>query len=154
MGYSYSRDANGRMVLDCDGCGDHPARKTRCPFTVTYADGGELPYCPGGAVCATCRPKYATKEAHRAAGCEDGARRAMAREANRSALALTGVYMAISAFGDWHEKVPAGMVGVLATPGGLRVAGAEPKAFLIPATDYKAPEYVIPADAAPWPDPA
>lgn len=140
MGYSYSRNANGRMVLDCDVCGGNPARKSRCPFTVKYADGGELPYCPAPALCEKCRPTYGTKAAHRATGCETGAARSQAAEAEKAALAIAGVYMTVSAYGDWHDRVPEGMVGVMATPGGLRdkASWTAARYYLVPASEYGA----------------
>lgn len=44
-------------------------------------------------------------------------------------------YVVISAWGDWHAKVPTGMVCGLATKGGNRNTN-EQKWFLIPATEY------------------
>ena len=45
-------------------------------------------------------------------------------------------WVAISAFGDWAEGVPKGMVGVLATKGGSRKPGAEKAWFLVPKEEY------------------
>lgn len=57
-------------------------------------------------------------------------------------------WVAISAFGDWHEKVPAGMVGVCCTKGAQRKTGRmvngqvvwndapEERFFLVPEADY------------------
>ena len=155
MGYSYSRNANGRMVLDCDGCGENPARKVRCPFTVSYADGGTLPYCQAPALCAKCRGDHGTKAAHRANGCETGAAKAQAREADRAAKALTGVLVTIAAWGSWHETVPNGFVGVAATPGGLRQAGQTAAYYLVPQDEYRARSdgYVIREGLDAWTGP-
>jgi hypothetical protein len=43
-------------------------------------------------------------------------------------------YVAVSGWGDWHPKVPAGFVGVLARKGGVAVQGE--RWFLIPKADY------------------
>ena len=54
-------------------------------------------------------------------------------------------YLVISAFGDWHAKVPAGFVGVFAGRGGRTASGhypADTKWFLVPSIDYK-PEMVL-----------
>jgi hypothetical protein len=56
------------------------------------------------------------------------------REANRDN------WVVISACGDWHAKVPAGMVGCVATLGGHRGDGRGPRPaerhFLVPADEY------------------
>lgn len=44
-------------------------------------------------------------------------------------------YVVISAWGDWHQKVPKGMVAVLATKGGNRNSN-DTKWFLVPANEY------------------
>ena len=46
-------------------------------------------------------------------------------------------WIAIAAWGDWHSKVPSGMVGVLAKVGGRDSKGPE-KYFLVPAAEYDA----------------
>lgn len=43
-------------------------------------------------------------------------------------------YVVIAAWGDWHKNVPKGMVGCLATKGGVR--GIEGKYYLVPSQDY------------------
>jgi hypothetical protein len=43
-------------------------------------------------------------------------------------------YVVISAYGDWHQNVPKGMVGVLATKGGDRNGGV--RYFLVPKDEY------------------
>jgi hypothetical protein len=51
-------------------------------------------------------------------------------------------YIVLSAFGDWHAKVPEGMVGVFCGRGGRTKSGAYPadtKWFMVPAEDYNAP---------------
>jgi uncharacterized protein DUF7007 len=56
------------------------------------------------------------------------------QEANRAN------WVVISASGDWHEKVPEGMVGCVATLGGRRGDGRSPRPaernFLVPADEY------------------
>lgn len=41
----------------------------------------------------------------------------------------------IAAWGDWHDQVPTGMVGVVASPGGRRGQRGE-KTFLVPEEEY------------------
>lgn len=45
-------------------------------------------------------------------------------------------FVAVAAFGSWHDRVPEGMVGVAATPGGER--DIDSVYFLVPAEEYKA----------------
>jgi uncharacterized protein DUF7007 len=62
-------------------------------------------------------------------------RQRIAREANKDR------YVTVAAYGDWHEKVPAGMVGVCAVRGGRDERGCyaskDQKHFLVPADEYK-----------------
>lgn len=50
-------------------------------------------------------------------------------------------YIVYAAFGDWHDKVPAGFVGVCAVIGGRmlngNLASDDKKCFLVPADEYK-----------------
>ncbi len=50
-------------------------------------------------------------------------------------------WIALSAFGDWHQKVPKGMVGVYARKGGDRrfLSPAGERWFLVPAEEYSDP---------------
>lgn len=45
-------------------------------------------------------------------------------------------FVSIAAFGSWHDRVPEGMAGVAATPGGDR--DVEAVYFLVPAEEYQA----------------
>lgn len=45
-------------------------------------------------------------------------------------------WVVTSAFGDWHENVPQGMVGCYAGRGGSREGTSESRWFLVPATEY------------------
>lgn len=62
-------------------------------------------------------------------------RERIAREATKD------LYVTCAAYGDWHEKVPAGMVGVFAVRGGRDERGCyaskDQKYFLVPADEYK-----------------
>lgn len=51
-------------------------------------------------------------------------------------------FVVISAWGR-HEKVPAGMVGVCASLGGVRGAGAVEKWFIVPEGEYDGPRSAI-----------
>jgi hypothetical protein len=44
-------------------------------------------------------------------------------------------YVATAAWGSWHEKVPKGLVGVVASPGGNR-EGRDQRYFLVPDAEY------------------
>jgi hypothetical protein len=48
-------------------------------------------------------------------------------------------FLVIAAWGDWHERVPKGQVGVVATPGGKRghLHEAKEKFFLVPSKEYQ-----------------
>ena len=55
-------------------------------------------------------------------------------------------YLPLSAFGDWHEKVPKGQVGVFAGRGGRRSNGGYPddcKWFLVPDEEYRGGKMVL-----------
>lgn len=61
-------------------------------------------------------------------------------------LAHKDDYLVMSAFGDWHEKVPAGQVGCFAGRGGRLDNGQYPadcKWFLVPDAEYDARNFVI-----------
>jgi hypothetical protein len=68
-------------------------------------------------------------------------------------------YLAVSAQGDWHDKVPAGMVGMWAIRGGRlengQYASDDRAYFLVPEDRYHERGefgYVIQADDKPWID--
>lgn len=68
-------------------------------------------------------------------------------------------WITIAAWGDWHDKVPAGMVGVVATKGGKRGQGdharPEEKWFLVPESEYDKRDhfgFVINGHHAAWVD--
>lgn len=97
MGHTYTRNpATGRMVLCCDACGGWPARAKRCP----------VGYCPGADLCPKCW--QADRGAH--ADCPRLHREYLAEQVEKAAHPTE---YARAAWGDWHEKVPAGMVGVV-----------------------------------------
>ena len=57
----------------------------------------------------------------------------LARERNKNN------YVTMAAWGDWHERVPKGMVGVFAGRGGRQADGQYPpdtKYFLVPSVEY------------------
>jgi hypothetical protein len=60
-------------------------------------------------------------------------------------------YVARAAWGDWHEKVPEGMVGVAAT----RKSDGDERYFLVAGAEYKGREgkYVLAGDATGWEGP-
>jgi hypothetical protein len=46
-------------------------------------------------------------------------------------------FIAVAAFGSWHERVPEGMVGVLAKKGGRMGGGAQERFYLVPKEEYE-----------------
>lgn len=56
-------------------------------------------------------------------------------------------YIACSAMGDWHPKVPKGMVGIIARKGG--VPGGEEKCVLVTEEVYRG-NYVVQPDDQAW----
>ncbi len=46
-------------------------------------------------------------------------------------------FVAVSAYGSWHERVPEGMVGVLAKKGGRMGGGTETRFYLVPKGEYE-----------------
>jgi hypothetical protein len=46
-------------------------------------------------------------------------------------------FIAVAAFGSWHERVPEGMVGVLAKKGGRMGEGAQERFYLVPKEEYE-----------------
>lgn len=66
-------------------------------------------------------------------------------------------WLAIAGFGSWHEDVPAGMVGVVASLGGLRHSldpAYQEREFLVPVAEYRTsgalPFVVDPVRHASW----
>lgn len=60
-------------------------------------------------------------------------------------------FLVISAFGDWHKKVPKGSVGVLARVGGRQGPGPE-KWFMVPGEEYKLSRQQFVVDPARYPE--
>jgi hypothetical protein len=62
-----------------------------------------------------------------------------ARDQELFAKAHANDYVATAAFGEWHARVPKGMVGVVATLGGSRMLDrvGDDAWFLIPADEYE-----------------
>ena len=60
-------------------------------------------------------------------------------------------YLVVAAFGDWHEKVPTGSVGVCARVGGRPGQGPE-RWFMIPAEEYGASRYQFVVDPVRHPE--
>lgn len=108
MGYSFD-GKTGRLCCDSCGASNGKTRKRTCPYKVQYFDGTcSLPYCYPSALCPDC---YATHKATLHRGCQEGA--AKRTEENRiSAERAKTDYKVRTAWGDWHETVPAGFVGV------------------------------------------
>ena len=100
MGYSYQRNANGRMILCCDICGAINARKYACPFG----------YCQAVAACQTCRkdPKNAHcfgKAGHRKHGCEVSHNKFMQQKAEEESIIAQGGALRKSALATEGDTV-------------------------------------------------
>ncbi len=50
-------------------------------------------------------------------------------------------WIAVAAWGDWHSRVPPGMVGVLATLGASREDGREERYFMVTKEEYQSPDH-------------
>jgi hypothetical protein len=138
MGYSYRYNERGSLVLACDNCGQAGGvRKRRCPHKVLASsercvDGQrhEIDYCPAPALCDDC---YRTLRPTLHANCAEGARASQGEYDERQRRLEAGELYVLAAWGDWHDEVPSGMVGVLF--GGSRWGVAERK-MLVREDDY------------------
>lgn len=102
MGYSYDA-RTGKLC--CDSCGNiGGVRKRTCPHKV---DG--MPYCSPSALCSACYAKY-RDTLHD--GCAEAAARSQARADEENAALACGSHLWRTSWGDWHDAVPAGLVGV------------------------------------------
>jgi hypothetical protein len=111
MGYSYGTNERGNWCLACDNCGEvGGVRKRTCPEKVYYPNGSSLPYCYPAALCSAC---YAKLKGTLHANCKRGAAKENALQARRGALLDAGAYLWRGSYGEWHESVPAGMVGMV-----------------------------------------
>lgn len=142
MGYSYAKGGG----VCCDSCGGTPARKRTCPhkvigstFRMRPAVRSALPYCQAPALCSTC---YQREKATLHADCKEGAERAQRAADKEQCRIDAGEFLRAAAWGDWHEQVPAGKVGVLFVN-----QDKEERFYLVPSAEYRgggAP--TIPAD--------
>lgn len=108
MGYCYCA-RTGRLACDACGAANGKTRKRTCPHRVHYAEGGSLPYCQPAALCPDC---YAKHKPTLHDGCKDAAARETQRQQDRAAMLDAGQFERKTAWGDWHELVPSGHVGV------------------------------------------
>lgn len=120
MGYCYEASGSGRGRLCCDRCGNAGGvRKRTCPYkmlgsTHRSVDGRRhaLPYCYPTALCSPCLTEIGgSKVLH--ADCRGRAAERQAEADAEQARLDAGELLVGSAFGDWHDRVPTGMVGVL-----------------------------------------
>lgn len=111
----YSTDMRGRLC--CDNCGTSGGvRKRTCPHKVTSDSlrgaRSALPYCYPPAVCAPCFTKLGgNRQLH--ARCKEGAAESQRQYDEIEAQLEAGESLSTTAWGDWHEKVPEGMVGLV-----------------------------------------
>lgn len=129
MGYGY--DMSGRLCCDhCDRAGG--VRKRKCPYTVTDERGRALPYCPPPALCADCYAKLGGLHGVHGEQCRAGAARNQARYNEIRRRLATGDAQVFSAWGEWHESVPAGLTGVI-----FEDKGGTVYPRLVPAEQYR-----------------
>lgn len=118
MGHVY--DSSGRLC--CDKCGKAGAKAIRCTFKV---DG--LPYCYPPDLCDECTKELGGRaKIHEK--CKD---KAAARQAEcdvTRARIESGDSLLSTAWGDWHDKVPEGKVG-------LRFAGKDSETYILVDSD-------------------
>ena len=123
-GFNYK---TGRWSYDCDNCGTLGASRIKCPAR----------WCSALQLCADCAKasQWRSKKAH--AQCFENTAQA---ERERVAFLAENAHnwVVVSAWGDWAEWVPNGMVGVCAyrggNPGGRT---GEPAYFLVPQAEYR-----------------
>ncbi len=155
MGYGFGRTASGRMALACDNCGAvGEVRKRTCPHKVHYHDGADLPSCMAPALCGPCWEKLGRQKMHD--GCRAGAAIANERERERTRRLTAGDMEVMTAWGDWHPAVPAGMVGVWVGGLGARRNGGHTEYRLVRKADYdhRTKHYLSDYPVAtPWIDP-
>lgn len=96
----YVTDAKGRLV--CDACGNTGARKRPCPVR----------YCPANALCALCNAAVRA-DGRWAKAHADCPRLSAEYHAQKAREAAEPHYYPASAWGDWADDVPTGMVKVL-----------------------------------------
>lgn len=133
MGYSYAiNHKTGRQCLACDVCGraEGTTKKRRCPHN----------YCQATALCdsETCKQKW---KQHDHATCKKAMEQIEAEKKNIKENHAED-YITLAAWGDWHEQVPKGYVGVFAGKGGRLPNGNYPpdtKYFLVPKEEYANP---------------
>jgi hypothetical protein len=102
MGYCYTNA--GALCCDrCDRSGG--VRKRTCPHKV-----GGLPYCYPMALCQEC---YEAVKDKLHVNCKERAAARQAEEDAKLTTLKTGAFERGAAWGDWHEMVPKGMVGVV-----------------------------------------
>lgn len=111
MGFCY--DIRGRMC--CDRCGlSGGVRKRTCKYKVLsdslYGPRQSLPYCPPPALCSACYRALGGIRIHD--GCKEPAAASQADADAIEAVLDSGDLLSTTAFGDWHNEVPAGMVGL------------------------------------------
>jgi hypothetical protein len=109
MGYCYDR-RTGRLV--CDSCGrSQDVRRRKCKYKVTDHTGLTLPYCYPPALCPTCYKAEGGLSGVHGETCRTGAAASQARDDLVGATLAAGGAISTVGYGDWHEDVPAGMVG-------------------------------------------
>lgn len=139
MGYCYHK-TTGQLVCDC--CGSAKGTKKRtCPHKV-----GNLPYCSPPALCPTCYQERGGEKIHDRCKVPAEARRR--EEDRRWEMLAAGHLERSTAWGDWHDNVPAGLVGV-------KFVGLKSEEYrLLPEATYNAHQWLHEfADAQPWTNP-
>lgn len=114
MGYCYDM----RNRLCCDKCGaSGGVRKRRCPYMV-LGDSSRGPrfamhYCSCPALCSVCYKALGGLRGVHGQECKDGAARSQAEYDAAQAKLDAGDLAVLAAWGDWNDKVPSGLTGVV-----------------------------------------
>jgi hypothetical protein len=138
MGYVYT--SNGSLVCDC--CDATTAKKRTCTHRV-----GALPYCSPPALCDDCYQQQGGPRLHDR--CKKPAALARARDLVRRLMLEAGHFERCTAWGDWHESVPTGKVGVRFVG-----AGGQEEYRLLPEDSYNSHDWLHEFGAAePWDNP-
>lgn len=120
MGYSYGMTASGRWARDCDHCGKSGGTKIyECIYKVYDAgdrSNGQrfgLPYCMAPSLCRGCFNELGGIHGVHGERCREGAAESQRRDDEVRARLERGDRIVHCAWGDWHDDVPEGYVGIV-----------------------------------------
>jgi hypothetical protein len=122
-GYNY---ATGRWQLDCDKCGELGASRVHCPIR----------YCTPVQLCAKCAKETGWRKKSSHIKCAEYKAESEREEAQFLAE-CANKWVTTTAWGDWADWVPTGMVGVCAYRGGNPAGRVGDESYwLVPSDEY------------------